>query len=195
MNKNTDTTSQEFWRRGTSPPPEPQIDEDEVQFAEDDTEDNDEVQKTLPETAQDGAQTLRDKFFALPDGLFRVALQQLLVALAAVVVGFIILIAFRSPQAIIPFALAAWMVWMACSISFDYSAGKILEMPMICVSVQRGIKVQNRTRVVFRDQQEVPAYYEYFIPGRKVNMFTPNYVYIIYVRESNPSLMIGSQPL
>ena len=139
--------------------------------------------------------SIREMFANLPDGLFRVVLQQLIVCVVIAIACIAILLVFHTPQVIIGFFGAAWMGWNAISNIYDYYGDKFFEMPLICVSVQQGLKVQNRTRVVFRDQEDPPSYFEYFIPGRKSTKFIPNYVYIIYVKKNNPKIMVGFQAL
>lgn len=139
--------------------------------------------------------TFIELFRSLPDGLFRVVVQQLAMAFLALVAGIFIIITLKSAQAIILMVAAGWLAWLGISIIYDYASGKIIERPLLCASVQRTLHFQNRTRVVFRTQEDIPSYFEFFIPGRKVRYFSENYAYIIYVRESNPRVMLGFQPL
>lgn len=185
--KKYDTTDPEFWKSNKDA-----LENDgDVLY-----EESEEAEETTATEDDEENKTLRELFFSLPDGLFRVALQQIVVAAITLILGIAALIFTRAPQSAILFAASGWLIWMALSTCFDYQSGEILEMPLICVSVQQGVKVQNRTRVVFRTQDEdCPSYFEYFIPGRKVNHFVENYVYVLYVRKSNPKLLIGFQPL
>ncbi len=169
--------------------------EEESVLYEEVEEDAGQDEESAQESSQEAPQSLREMFFSLPDGLLKVALQQLLTAVVSALVAIGVLITMRAPQSAILFIASGWLIWLALSICYDYHSGEILERPLLCVSVQRGPKIQNRTRVVFRTQEEVPTYFEYFVPGRKVRAFTENYAYVIYVRKSNPRLMLGYQPL
>lgn len=133
---------------------------------------------------------------ALPDGLLRAFLKSALYAICAAIFGFCLLLWLKAPQCSLVFVLAGWLAWSAASILFDFQEGKIIERAVICSTVERMPRPQNRIRVVFTTNDvDMPLYFEYFLPGRNTKDFSPHMTYLTYVRESTPNLLLGWKKL
>lgn len=142
-----------------------------------------------------GATGVLSAVSSLPTGLFRRVVVQAVAAMVFFVGGIVILLMLKATQSLLMFILAGWSIWTAISIVLDYQAGRILEGALVCVSVQYH-RAGNRTRLVFRTaNEETPEYYEFFLPGRKSRTFTPNMIYLIYVRASAPQILLAYQAL
>ena len=93
--KKYDTTDPEFWKR----------DKDALENGGDVLyEESEEVEETAATEDDEENKTLRELFFSLPDGLFRVALQQIVVSVITLILGIAALIFTRAPQSAILFA-------------------------------------------------------------------------------------------
>ncbi len=139
--------------------------------------------------------SLKELFFVIPTGLQSTVAKQVITAIVVLFLSIALIIVYKTPQCLIGVIVAAWLLWNALSILLDFQAGQINEDALLCCSVQGGLKIQSRTRVVFRTQDEFPSYYEFFIPGRKATMFVENHVYLLYTRVQEPKRLIGWQGL
>lgn len=140
--------------------------------------------------------SLVELILALPDGLLRAFLKSALYAVFSTIFGFCLLLGLKAPQCSLVFVLAGWLAWSAVSILFDFQEGKIIERAVVCSTVERMPRPQNRIRVVFTTNDvDMPLYFEYFLPGRNTRNFSPHMTYLTYVRESNPNLLLGWKKL
>ena len=142
----------------------------------------------LPGVRKPAVPRLRD--IELPDGLRRRTVKQYLSAGAVALFFLWVSFVFQRPSCLFGLAISAALVLSGILTSLDYAAGRISEVPVICASVTTGA-LRNTTRVVFRTQDEVPAYFEFFVPGRVRNAFQPNYAYVIYFRADAPNTLLG----
>ena len=142
----------------------------------------------LPGGRKPAVPRLRD--IELPDGLRRRTVKQYLSAGAVAIFFVWISLAFHRPSCLAGLAISAALVLSGLMMTLDYASGCISELPVICASVSTGA-LRNTTRVVFRTQGEVPAYFEFFVPGRVRNAFQPNYAYVIYFRADAPNTLLG----
>ena len=142
----------------------------------------------LPAVRKPAIPRLRD--IDLPDGLRRRTVKQYLSAGALALFFIWVSLAFQRPSCLAGLAISAALVLSGVLTSLDYAAGRVSEVPVICASVTTG-GLRNTTRVVFRTQGEIPAYFEFFVPGRVRNAFQPNYAYVIYFRPDAPNTLLG----
>ena len=150
--------------------------------------DNSKDKPRLPAVRRPAIPRLKD--IDLPDGLRRRTVKQYLSAGALALFFIWVSFAFHRPLCLAGLAISAALVLSGLMMTLDYAAGRISEVPVICASVTTGA-LRNTTRVVFRTQGEIPAYFEFFVPGRVRNAFQPNYAYVIYFRADAPNTMLG----
>lgn len=141
----------------------------------------------MPSTVN-GKWRLRD--IILPDGIHRRVMKQYLTGAAVAVLTLWICVYYRNPAYVAGFAISGALVFFGISTKLDYAAGSIQELPVICASVTVGT-FRNTTRVVFRTQEDIPSYFEFFVPGRLRNTFLPNYAYVIYFKQDTPKSLLG----
>lgn len=133
---------------------------------------------------------------SMPDGLFGAFLKRLGLMLLAIIAGIIMMAEFYIPfkQAFFLFLGAGWMLWGAVSIVLDFHNGKIIERVLVCsyVDYHRFRAGGSRSRVVFSNNDpDNPLYFEYNLPGKKTREFIPHMVYLTYVREDTPLLLLA----
>lgn len=150
--------------------------------------DNSKDKPRLPAVRKPTVPRLRD--IDLPDGLRRRTVKQYLSAGAVALFFIWVSLAFHRPSCLAGLAISAALVLSGVMMTLDYAAGRISEVPVICASVTTGA-LRNTTHVVFRTQGEMPAYFEFFVPGRVRNAFQPNYAYVIYFRADAPNSLLG----
>lgn len=143
-----------------------------------------------PETPVAGKEKIRLRDITLPDGIHRRVMKQYLTGAAVALLTVWICVYYRNPACAAGFAISGALVYFGISTKLDYAAGSIQELPVICASATVGT-LRNTTRVVFRTQEEIPSYFEFFVPGRLRNTFLPNYAYVIYFKQDAPKTLLG----
>lgn len=136
--------------------------------------------------------SLRD--IALPDGLFNQVVKQVVAAVLLTICVVTVAIYTKDPRYLVAISIAVALIYMAVMIVLDYHKGEILEVPLICTSVNSRIR-KNATRVVFRTGEEFPTYYEFVLSGHRERDFQANFTYVVYFRKSNPKELLGYTPL
>lgn len=135
---------------------------------------------------------LRD--IPLPDGLYRRVVQQYALAAAFVIISIVLCILYKEPVYLCGFIISGVLTFLGISTTLDFANGKIIELPVICASVNV-IAMRKTTRVVFRTNEDFPTYYEFLVPGKSENSINPNYAYIIYFDPDKPRELLGYTPI
>ena len=131
---------------------------------------------------------LRD--IVLPDGVATKVHRQYFVALLITLASIVLAIAYKEASYLTGFIIALALLYLGISTKYDYAYDRITELPMLCVSAST-TPGRNTTRVVFRTDDEIPAYMEFIIPGKSRDVFLPNYAYIVYFRPDKPKELVG----
>lgn len=131
---------------------------------------------------------------ALPSALRELMVKQYLVAAAIAIVSIVLVVTYKTPQSLIGFIISGALVILAISTKHDYFEGKINEECLMCTTVTP-LKAKNACRVIFRNQDEVPRYFEFIVPDKKQNQLIENQVYVVYFRDSDPKNLLGYKQL
>lgn len=154
------------------------------------SEEEAEYEYTASEAPVAATEKIRLRDITLPDGIHRRVMKQYLTGAAVALLTVWVCVYYRNPACAAGFAISGALVYFGISTKLDYAAGSIRELPVICASATVGT-LRNTTRVVFRTQEEIPSYFEFFVPGRLRNTFLPNYAYIIYFKQDAPKILLG----
>ena len=133
---------------------------------------------------------------SLPTALLNLFTKILLGAGITAIITITLFVYFHTPQCLLGFIIAAYLVYMAFALKWDYEKGKIEEISVICSSIVN-MPARNASRIVFRSvmesETETPVYYEFYVPGRPSTntAFIPTYIYIIYFRPSDPRKLLA----
>ena len=145
--------------------------------------------------SETGTENIFNLIASMPNCISRKITLQVLATAGFLLAGFALLILFKNLQSIFFFLIAGWIIWNTVMSIDDFKNGRIVEQAVVCVSVKVGL-AKNTTRVVMRTaNEENPSYYEYNLAGRQTKEFTPNKVYIIYVKEYMPQTLFAYQEL
>lgn len=137
-------------------------------------------------------------FCFLPSGLIRSVVKQIASSVLVLLISVVFFVMYKTPQCLLGLVIAIFLAWLGVATIKDYQHGKIVEMALLCASIDNSSAksiAQNRIKVVFRTDDEIPSYYQYFVPGRKSDMFIENHVYLLYTRKNNPGILLGWQAL
>lgn len=135
---------------------------------------------------------LKDIF--LPDGLYRRVMKQYALAIVFVIISIVLCIVNTEPVYLCGFIVSGVLTYLGISTTLDFANGKIVEIPVICASVNT-VAMRKITRVVFRSNDDFPTYYEFLIPGKADTRINPNYAYIIYFNPDVPRELLGYTPI
>lgn len=175
----------------SSPPPKAEDMEYDSSVQTSDTEDSGSQRGGIPHVLD------------LPDGLRPRIVKQYMTAAAVGMLTLVLVIYFREPGYLIGFLLSGLLVYNGVSASLDYAEGKIVEMAVLCASVNayesKTAKLSNgmqrTSKVVFRTVSEaaddIPEYFEFQVPGSVEGKIFPNYAYIIYFDPTRPKELLG----
>lgn len=146
------------------------------------------------ENTDNEPQRLRD--IVLPSALSTRYVMYFIAAAAFVILALVIFAMYATAQSCIGFIFAGVLVYMAIDMKLSYAKGKIEELAVICTSLSRDI-VRNTTRVTFRTDEDIPKYYDFYMPlkSRRLTNIEPNHVYVIYFRPDNPHNLLGFTPI
>ncbi len=131
---------------------------------------------------------------SLPDGILSQVLKQYIAAALLTVFSAGMCIVNHDPKYLYGLLFAGAFAALAVSNTFDYDDGKILEMPMQCVSSTLSVG-RKAVRVVFCTMEDSPKYYEVYVPGKKETDFIPEATYVVYFNPDKPKELLGSTQL
>lgn len=132
----------------------------------------------------------RLKDIQLPDGIQKRVITQYLTAIVIAILTTWVAIYYKNPMLAAGYLIAGALVLLGINTKLDFASGSIIELPVICASVSMA-PLRDTTRVVFRTNNEIPSYYEFYVPGRHKDTFLTNYAYIIYYKASSPKTLLG----
>ena len=150
--------------------------------------DDQSMEHTVQQSKDRSSFRLRD--IRLPDVIRKKVAKQYLTALLITLLTIWICIFYRNPSYVCGLAISGALIYLGISAKLDFAAGKFQELPVICVSSTDNL-LRKTTHVVFRTNDEIPAYYEFYVPGRQRRQFLANFTYIIYFKEDNPKQLFG----
>lgn len=131
----------------------------------------------------------------LPTGLQRKVIKQYLTALLMAFAVVILAIYNKSPAYLSGLMISMGLVYLGISTTFDFDAGEIIELAVICTSV-RTYHMRNTTHVIFRTDEDTPKYFSFIVPGKKVrNELIQNSGYVIYFRKKAPETLLSFSPI
>lgn len=130
----------------------------------------------------------------LPDGLQRRVLKQYGMAIAVALFSIVLCVVYKEPTYLCGLIITGVLIYLGIETKLDFAAGKIMEIPVICASVN-AIAVRKSMRVVFRSNDEFPTYYEFIVPGKDTSRINPNFAYIIYFDPNKPKELLGYTPI
>ena len=126
----------------------------------------------------------------LPTALSRRVFMQYVAAIAIVLFCIVLTIYQRDPRYLFAIVISGGLVYMAIATTLDFVHGKIVELAVLCAEVNE-LALRNKTLVVFRTNEEIPTYFEFYLPGKRGREFRPNAVYFIYFDPHRPHILLG----
>lgn len=126
----------------------------------------------------------------LPDALREKMVKQFIGAGAFGVFSVVLAIYEKNPSYLLGLIISLLFFALAISTKTSFGNGSIIEVPMICQSVNY-MKVRKMTRIVFADDADNPHYYEFYYPGKNADQFLEGNVYVLYYNPSEPKTLIG----
>ena len=130
------------------------------------------------------------KDIELPSGLEERYVRLLVVAGGFLLATIVFTILLKTPRMLFGLVGTAYFIYMAIEIKLSYRAGLIQEIALLCTSVTT-TKATKSAKVMFRTNEELPSYYEFRVPIKESDNFTPNVGYVIYFNIQHPKQILG----
>lgn len=123
----------------------------------------------------------------LPEALSNLRIKQYCFAVIAFFASIGFAIGLKDWRILFFILLSLYLAYSGYSLGTKYKNGDIEEHLLVCSAVRPSTLKDNVT-VSFRTDEDIPAFYQFVIPGKKnAEKFIPNTVYVLYVAKSDPT--------
>lgn len=140
--------------------------------------------------------SFRQMFAALPKPLMERCIGQFFAALLVTVLSVVFMLYFKTFQFCIGFLIALYLAYIAMSIMWKCTEGKIECCRMVCIKAQRKLRV-GRVSVIMKDEKadeftnENTRKYDIVTSGKKAALITAQTVMDLYINPDNPTEVIA----
>lgn len=152
------------------------------------------MSENIVQDAEENRENTEKKSFVamwmdLPTALQRHVAQRFLMAFILAFVGVLLCIELHRKDPVLLVVFAVYIIWSALSLMIDWYDHKISELLLTCVSAEsmgRG----SRTKVTMISDEVPPEYHFYYLPGGKKDVMPINIPCLVYVRDTEPDLIL-----